>query len=75
MKTHVDKPSYASSSSHAQECDDIEETELRRSKRVRKKLTLVKISLPFLLVMTLSLIKRLSPFWMLNSGKRLLTMN
>ena len=36
MKTHVDKPSHASSSSHAQESDDNEEIELRRSKRVRK---------------------------------------
>ena len=36
MKTHVDKPYHASSSSHAQEYDDNEEIELRRSKRVRK---------------------------------------
>ena len=36
LKTHVDKPSHASSSSHAQESDDNEEIELRRSKRVRK---------------------------------------
>ena len=36
MKTHVDKPSHASSSSHAQESDDNEETELRRSKINRK---------------------------------------
>ena len=41
LKTHVDKPSHASSSSHAQESDNNEEIELRRSKRVRKKLTLV----------------------------------
>ena len=36
FKTHVDKPSHASSSSYAQESDDNEEIELRRSKRVRK---------------------------------------
>ena len=36
LKTHVDKPSHTSSSSYAQESDDNEETELRRSKRVRK---------------------------------------
>ena len=29
LKTHVDKPSHASSSSHAQESDDNEEIELR----------------------------------------------
>ena len=36
---------------------------------------MVKISLHFLLVMTLSLIKRISLLWMLHSGKRLLIMN
>jgi len=36
LKTHVDKSSHASSSSHAHESDDNVEIELRRSKRARK---------------------------------------
>ena len=36
FRVSTDKPSHASSSSHAQESDDNEETEIRRSKRVRK---------------------------------------
>jgi len=67
LKPHKDKPSYASSSSHTQDCDDNEEIELKRSKRLEKNLNLVKIFLHFLLVMTLSLIKRLSPLRMLHT--------
>jgi len=75
LKIHVDKPSHASSSSHTKESDDNEEIELRRSKKVRKETDFGKDSLHFLLVMTLSLIKRLSPLRMLHSEKRLLTIN
>ena len=49
MKTHVDKPSHASSSSHAQESDDNEEIELRRSKRVRKETDFGKDFFTFLI--------------------------
>ena len=49
LKTHVDKPSHASSSSQAQESDDNEEIELRRSKRVRKGTDLDKDFFTFLI--------------------------
>ena len=48
LKTHKDKLSHASSSSHTQDCDNSEEIELKRSKRARKETDFGKYFFTFL---------------------------